>query len=539
MISFDDFPIVYFALGYLLAIGIVLILLLQANLPSFSRIFIGLSLLLVAFMRLPILVFNQEINPDESQMIAHAITLKHFPLYWQSVDGTTIGPLDNYALIFPSFFGFPFDYTSARIIGLLFVLGSLWFFYQSLIHFFDKTTAQLSLLPVVFFVAFTQEADFVHYSSEQLPVLLLNIGLWVLSKITSASRLKPPSLNTIFFLGVVLSMSPFAKIQVVPQAAVIGAFALVSLWNNRQFWQYFLYLIAGSLSFFGIVLLITASFGVLDDFWDYYILGNLIYASGSSLIDAIARLPFFIAKSNSFLLFLASILLCVILVGLQHKKKSFKMTWLEAFVFAWLLAALFAATKSGNDFLHYLNFCIYPFALLGAILIAHYTLKTPFKLVMAAALSLLPFLGAFAYSVVRHLPLNAYVSGASHQVPRSEVSKLILKYAHPEERLVIWGWMCRYHVETQMPQGTAENHSERCIYPHPLRQKYYARFLSDLQKNQPKVFVDAVGPNSLWLNDPTTQAHEKFPELKVFISEHYHFVGEVEHTRVYIRNTQK
>lgn len=99
--------------------------------------------------------------------------------------------------------------------------------------------------------------------------------------------------------------------------------------------------------------------------------------------------------------------------------------------------------------------------------------------------------------------------------------------------------MCRYHVETQMPQGTAENHSERCIYPHPLRQKYYERFLSDLQKNQPKVFVDAVGPNSLWLNDPATQAHEKFPELKAFISEHYHFVGEVEHTRVYIRNTKK
>ncbi len=539
MISFDDFPILYFALGYAIAIGIVLLLFLHKNLPSFSRIFIGLSLLLVAFMRLPILVFNQEINPDESQMIAHAITLKQFPLYWQAVDGTTIGPLDNYALILPSLFGLPFDYTSARLIGLLCVLGSLWFFYQSLIHFFDKTTAQLSLLPVLFFVAFTQEADFVHYSSEQLPVLLLNIGLWLLSKITSTSRLKQPSLSTVFFLGVVLSMSPFAKIQVVPQAAVIGAFAMISLWNNRQFWQYFLYLIAGSLSFLGVVLLATASFGVLDDFWDYYILGNLIYAGGSSLIDAIARLPFFIAKSTSFLLFLASISLCVILVGLQHTTKPFKMTWLEAFVCAWLLAALFAATKSGNDFVHYLNFCIYPFALLGAILIAHYTLKTPLKLVTAAALSLLPFLGAFAYPALRHLPLNAYVSGPSHQVPKSEVSKLILKYAHSGERLVIWGWMCRYHVETQMPQGTAENHSERCIYPHPLRQKYYERFLSNLQKNQPKVFVDAVGPNSLWLNDPATQSYEKFPELKAFISQHYHFVGEVEHTRVYIRNTKK
>jgi hypothetical protein len=95
--------------------------------------------------------------------------------------------------------------------------------------------------------------------------------------------------------------------------------------------------------------------------------------------------------------------------------------------------------------------------------------------------------------------------------------------------------MCRYHVETQMPQGTAENHSERCIYPHPMREKYYQRYLSDLRKNQPKVFVDAVGSNNLWLNDRTTQAHEAFPELRDLIAKNYRFVGEVESTRVYVK----
>ena len=157
---------------------------------------------------------------------------------------------------------------------------------------------------------------------------------------------------------------------------------------------------------------------------------------------------------------------------------------------------------------------------------------------VVALVVVMPFLVSFGLIAIQHRPLNTYVSGNDHRVPVSNVSKLILKYAHSSERLVVWGWMCRYHVETQMPQGTAENHSERSIYPHPLRQKYYQRYLNDLKKNQPKVFVDAVG-NSLWLNDRPTQAHEAFPELNDFIKKNYRFVGEIESTRVYLRNTEQ
>ncbi|MEZ4905561.1 MAG: hypothetical protein R2822_29255 [Spirosomataceae bacterium] len=100
MIAFDDFPVVYFSLGYLLAAAIGL-LACWKPIKYQELLFLLAAFLLVIFMRLPILVFNQEINPDESQMIAHALTLKQFPVYWQSVDGTTIGPLDNYLLVFP------------------------------------------------------------------------------------------------------------------------------------------------------------------------------------------------------------------------------------------------------------------------------------------------------------------------------------------------------------------------------------------------------------------------------------------------------
>ncbi|WP_428653515.1 hypothetical protein [Runella sp.] len=533
MISFDDFPVVYFALGYALSVGVVLLFFLRKNIPYFPKIILGICVISVVMMRLPMVVFNQEINPDESQMIAHALTLSHYPTYWESVDGTTIGPVNNYMLLIPAAFGLGFDYTAMRLLGLVWVIGSLFFFYHSVKNFFDAPTAQLSLLPPLFFLAFTQDPDFVHYSSEQLPLFLLNAALWRLSKLSSTDL---NSFAGIFWLGLLLGINPFAKIQVVPQVAIIGLFVLIILYQHRQFWKSVLCLIAGGLVFPFLIVVASTIAGVLDDLWDYYVLGNLIYAGGSSLLDAIVRLPSFFAKSMDFLLYLGSISLFILFGIFQRdKQRVFKFNWLSVFVFLWLIAALYAATKTGNDFGHYLNLCIYPFALLGALFI--YKIQKSTSLVpMAALAALLPFMVSFGVKTIQHRSLNAYISGSDHQVPISNVSKLILKYAQTPDRLVIWGWMCRYHVETQLPQGTAENHSERCIYPHPLREKYYRRYLDDLRKNRPKVFADAVG-NSLWLNDRTTQAHEVFPELNDFIEKNYRLVGETDRTRVYILNT--
>lgn len=532
MISFDDFPVVYFALGYALAAGMVLLFFLRKNIPYFPAIIFVLGGILLVGMRLPAVIFNQEINPDESQIIAHAITLKHYPIYWESVDGTTIGPVNNYLLLLPAFFGLGFDYTAIRLLGLVWIIGSLFFFYHSVKNFFDAPTAQLSLLPPLFFLTFTQDLDFVHYSSEQLPVFLLNAALWLSSKMTAGRQ---NGFAGVFSLGLLLGLNPFAKIQVVPQAAVIGLFAVITLYQHKQFLKAFLILIAGSLTIPISIVALSGAFGVLDDLWDYYVLGNLIYAGGSTVMDAIVRLPSFFAKSADFLLYLGSLSLLILISLFQKNKQAFKVNGLTVFVALWLMAALYAATKTGNDFVHYLNLCIYPFALLGALFIDKFQ-KNGSRVPVAAFAALVPFLVSFGFKTIHHLPLNAYVSGNDHRVPVSAVSQLILKHAQSTDRLVVWGWMCRYHVETQMPQGTAENHSERCIYPHPLRQKYYERYLNDLIKNRPKVFVDAVG-NSLWLNDRASQAHETFPKLRRFIEKNYHFVGEKERTRVYIINT--
>lgn len=541
MLSFDDFPVVYFALGYVLAA--VIVLLAYGNKIRIQELlFLVASGALVVLMRLAVVIFNQEINPDESQMIAHALTLRQYPVYWQSVDGTTIGPLDNYVLLIPSFFRLTLDYISARLVGLLCVLGSLWFFYHSVKNFFNASVARLALLPPLFLVAFTQDADFVHYSSEQLPVFLLNLGLWLLSRLFRDYKSgRVSALLGLFWLGFVLGVSPFAKIQVVPQALVIGLFALSYTFHSKNFFRNAGALIVGGITFPLLTTIWAAAYGVLDDFWDFYVLGNLIYAGGSSILDSILRIPSFFAKSPDFLVFLISLVLSSLVAFFFPKKilGNQSKTPAEIIFFAclWLLASLYAATKSGNDFVHYLNLCIYPFGLMGALFVDK-SFKNQQISKLTALLILFPFASVFGYKILKHQPLNVYVSTADHRLPVSKVSKLIMQHATSKDRLVVWGWMCRYHVETQMPQGTAENHSERSIYPHPMREKYYQRYLADLEHNRPKVFVDAV-PNSLWLNDRTTHAHEAFPELNDFITKNYHLVGETEQTRVYVRNAEQ
>jgi len=53
----------------------------------------ALLLALIAF-RWPVLLHNRQLgDPDESQLIAGALTLQHDPRFWESVDGTTHGPL--------------------------------------------------------------------------------------------------------------------------------------------------------------------------------------------------------------------------------------------------------------------------------------------------------------------------------------------------------------------------------------------------------------------------------------------------------------
>ena len=59
--------------------------------------------------RWPFLLSADEYNPDESQLIAGALTLPLDPVPWRGVDGFTSGPLNFYPLLIPHLVGLPLD----------------------------------------------------------------------------------------------------------------------------------------------------------------------------------------------------------------------------------------------------------------------------------------------------------------------------------------------------------------------------------------------------------------------------------------------
>jgi len=76
--------------------------------------------------RWPFLLSATELgNPNESQLVAGAITLSYDPVFYRSVDGTTSGPLNFYALLPTHWLGIPHDYFNARFTGLLLLWGGM------------------------------------------------------------------------------------------------------------------------------------------------------------------------------------------------------------------------------------------------------------------------------------------------------------------------------------------------------------------------------------------------------------------------------
>ncbi|HEV7378381.1 MAG TPA: hypothetical protein VGN64_01195 [Dyadobacter sp.] len=534
MIHFDNTPTVYWLLGYLLA-GLVILSSIGKKIPAYFYILGCLALLV--FMRLPGIVFNRELNPDESQMLSHALTLWQDPVYWRAADGTTIGPLDIYLLVIPKFFGLTLDYTVARAMGLLCTGLSVYFLFRTLINFFSEQTARIAILAPVLLLSFTQEVDFVHYSSEQVPVLLLAACLWFLSQLIQNTGFV---LRNNLLLGLSAGMVPFAKLQAVPLAVVLVMFAFYS---NFRYYQKtkslhpFIILIIGGLTFPLFVLGLTVSFDVFDDLIDFYILGNVIYAGGNNTPSIIGQFLKIVGLSNDFKAFSIVTILAVFgaIEYLLFRRTVTNTPKTIVVILAATLAvsSIYAVTKSGNDFIHYLNFCIASWTLLAAFGIH----KLGTKAIVIPAILLLFFLKDDALSYRHHHTLNAFVSDSTTTtLAQSPVVKELKRYTRTGDMMTVWGWQCRYYVEAQLAEGTSENHSERSIFVHDLQEKYRSRYLSDIQRTTPAVFLDAVGKNSFWVQDRKTQGFENFPALADFIRANYTHKGTFDDTRLYVRN---
>ncbi len=544
--GFDTFPVIHTTLSFLLCGGILAWLLVF---PHRQRgWFVAATLAVLFFLRLPSIMYNREINPDESQMITQARTLTVDPVYFRSVDGTTIGPLDSYALIVPSWMGLPFDYRSARLLGFLLIAASLFFLYKTARLWFGERPAQLALLPVLFTLGLTQNGDLLSYCSELVPLFLLSAGTWLFSRIDARQR---AAYGALFLIGLLLGLIPLGKLQGAPLAAVLGLFVFICVLRQPTALLQKLTQLAllglGTLIFPVAFIGIAWANGLYNDFWLFYIEGNLRYGGNTNHWQNILNFPRHLAKGQEFgWLVVFSTLLLIVAVGrylTMPQRPAFSGTWATRLGFIGLSvsAALYTVTRTGTEFSHYFFFLAGPlFLVLGLAwkitLLPHQSPVFRLVPVLASVLFLAVIAGNGVFNYAQGVPLDFYPQNRlGLSTPQPPIVQQIRKYADEDEPLVVWGWRCDYYVSAKMHQGTAENHSERCVFQSAMTPVYQHRYLNDFYRSFPPVFIDAVGSQNNWMTDRKTQGHEIMKPLGAFVKAHYKHIGMANDARIYVR----
>ncbi|WAC13989.1 hypothetical protein [Dyadobacter pollutisoli] len=549
MLNFDEWLTNYTLFGFLLVL--IFAFLYFKGKPNWEKPYKASHWLwalaffgLLFFMRYPFIAYNHELDIDESQMIVQGMSLKKFWIYWKYVDGLTQGPLSSYALIVPSWFGLPFDYTSARLLGFVILSFTLATTFLTFKNLFTPLTALIAFIPIAFFYLLSQ-GSFSTLYNEYFVLFLLALCFWLFSIIYRQSQ---PDIKLLFLLGFVSGMVPFAKLQGVPTALIIVIFTgIILLQRSTQKVKALASLYAGGLFFPLLVLGLTIRYGAFEYFWKFYLVGNSQYSSGESIWQKVLHYPGFLAHSGQFLfLFICySFLIIFALLILIRSRTLLKSTnLLFWFGLIHIAIAFYAVIKSGYFFPHYQQFLIIPFGIFSGVVMEAALKAAQLNFRKVELLSLAWMLICVSPHVINKLAtVTGHASLPGIQIRKeafgtplfiSPVSREIMKYTRPGDNITLWGWHPAYHLETKLTQATGDAITYRIMTPSPKQKSYLAKYLNDIKASRPTIFIDLMSCQSFWFNDPAQYNHERIASLQQFIAQNYQQVITVDDERIYV-----
>lgn len=508
--------------------------------------FAGLLLALILAWRWPVLFQATPFNPDEAQLLAAALTFVHDPVPFRSVDLTTSGPLNGLVLIPTHLLGLPQDYFNARVVAVLLQWGTLLALFASLWRHTTVARAACVLLPGTFFFATAADTDLIHYTSEHVSVFLVAIALLLLDRARPASSAATARPGAGWITGgIVLGLLPWAKLQSIPIGIAVVLWGAALAWYDSRRrpadrLRWIGTLAAGTLVPSFLLLPVLVATGQFEQFRLGYVAANLHYVGlGDSWSTVAVRLAgvFHYTWQVPALFGLAAIVLGTHgVLALRHRHPPRPLYWGTAGA---TVAAVYAVFAPRHAFFHYLLFPIVPLILWIAVaalelraLLPRTRLRTLGMGGFIAASALLP-LGL----LVRHGPPKNYgYFVADWRQPRGHLARHIRALARPGDRLALWGWNTHLYVETGLPQGTREAHSEHQLRASSLRDSFFRRtYLADIGANLPVFFVDAVGPGAFGYTKREIDGHETFPSLREFIAAHYDLEKDFGYARLYVR----
>ncbi len=501
----------------------------------------AIILAILAAGRWPSLLLTRELDVDESQLLAGAHALTHDPVFWRSVNGGTAGPLDFFALWPAGGLGGWDSFLPARLTALALVAIALTLLHQGMALTLGRPAARLATLAAASLEALTQAADFLHYSTELLPVALLGLTAYAAVRRGDGTG-DPARWNGLG--GLALGAVPFGKLQPAPLAALIGLAWLVAECRTatpgrprRLAYLLFGALLPGLL--FAAQLTLA---GEWESFLRSYLAFNLQYSGASQ--DTVGH-ALMVMLGNALLW--DRLLPWSLLVGLTWLVLMVRLRpTLDPVIRSGTYAAIAACGATlalillpKRPYLHYWQLLLLPGTWLLGAMIARLLASSPPRwrtaerwLVLLGAAGLV---GTMLGMRARHP--NWFIGDMAYHwhFSRTELSNRVAAWARRGESLGIWGRTDHVYVETGLRQATRDSHFGGLVDAGPQQQYVRDRYLSDLIHAGPEMFLDSTGSANPHYADPRFAHDRDYPELAAVIRAHYVLVDQFAGARIYRR----
>jgi hypothetical protein len=516
--------------------------------------FLMSSLALILFARRDALRYDPIINPDEALMAANAMLTRHGWLNWNIVDPTTSGPLNSLILAWPYLFGGDITLFSTRLTGLVCVFTALAFLFLALRRLSDDCTAIIATAPAIVFFAAPRFLDFISYSSEQFPILLLGLAIYLFVHSFDANRL-----GYLVGAAVVLGLVPFAKLQAAPMAAALGAFVLARAVETglrsggRLSAVRRTAIVAGAAALPALILVVPLALsGGVDDLLKSYFIQQWLRAGSPSNIGRLwllAGTPIFRALLEAYA---AMFSVAIISIALSARRVGARPTiaavvpWTVALCLVLVPVAFVSIALPGRAYTHYLLLAVPALvALVGVVLAVASLLVDACSrrsalqrwLTLGVPLAILLPTAQQDGSFIR-------MAGGAFLMARPFTAAHNLAWLRPtgDDRMVCWGWRAECYVDAAIPPATREATNENQLYETALRPYFRSRFLADFARNRPAFVIDVVAPGSFKFTEPEEQGIGDFPEFAKIIAGDFDLVSRVDPPsrcpRLYVRRTR-
>lgn len=509
----------------------------------FDCAFIVVAGLTLLAWRWPNFLWQYPLNPDEGLWVAGALKVRTDWVPWRGFDGATSGPLTAYTLALPALFGARIDFFSARFLGvclLTLTLGGLYFAVKWLN---GARIARLALLPPVLLLALTKDWNFLHFSSETVPIFLTTTALAASAYLAREAMPERRRIAACAIAGVCLGSAGLAKLQSLPIAFVLLGFVVAGIFfggRHREKSAIKAALVfAASLAL--VPLIVPTVLGATGEL--RYAIRSYLQSSVGYVGEGIHIGPSFLFESSaSYTAFLVGSLIVVAfgvaIIFWERRAPSRLSLGMAAAALFLLVAAGFAIYTPRRPFQHYLLLSIVPASWCVAAVL-RLVRETSFgkerePLVTGSYLSLF-LVSALGVSLASGPSALVTEIASNSKSPGSKQAVALSRYAPRGSRVAIWGSCPELYVQTGTIMATRYGQMGPIPAGH-FREYYEGILMRDLEQSRPVVFVDAVHPGAFNLNDRATQGHETFPALAAFVRRNYQIKEEVGGVRIFVAN---